>query len=90
LDFLDVVFHLGNKLVDLCDDSHGVLDEWINALRVPFKIFNTFKERAIHLFDSVSEKWLLNRKECRKDTIIGVGNDLEVTSLLSVSINFLI
>ena len=63
LDLLDVVFHFGDKLVNLKDVSHCVLDEWVNSLGVPFELFDTFLEREVHLIDSIGKKWLLNWKE---------------------------
>ena len=90
LDLLDVVFHLGNELVNFKDDGHGILDEWVNSLGVPLKLINTLLERAVHLLDSIGKEWLLNVEKSGKDSIVGVSNDLKVTSLLSVSVNFLV
>jgi len=90
LDFLDVVFHFGDKLVNLKDVSHCVLNEWVNSLGVPFELIDTFREREVHFFDSIGKKWFLNWKESRENAIVSVGNDLKVTSLLSVGIYFLV
>ena len=87
---VDVVFHFGDKLVNLKDVSHCVLDEWVNSLGVPFELIDTFREREVHLFDSIGKKWFLNWKESRENAIVSVSNDLKVTSLLSVGIYFLV
>lgn len=90
LNFLDVVLHLLDKLVLVSDHCHCLVDEWVNAMRVPHESLNTSLQRVVHLLDSLSKKWLLNWEENRKNLVVHVGDDLEVSSLSSVHINFLV
>ena len=60
LNLSDVLLHLLNESVDVRDDGHALVDEWINVLGVPFEVNDTWLEGVVHFHDSVVEKWLLD------------------------------
>jgi hypothetical protein len=53
LHLLDVVLHFLDEVVYLDNILHGLVDEWVNGLRVPFELFNTLLEGGVHCLNSI-------------------------------------
>lgn len=90
LHLSDIVLHFLDKLIDNRDIGSGLVDEFVNARGVPFELGNTSLEGKVHLVDSIRKEWLLNWEKSGKNVVVHVNDNLKVTSLGSVDVNFLV
>jgi hypothetical protein len=89
LHLLHVVLHFLDEVVNFLDDAHASVDELVDSLRVPSEGVNTWLEGLVNLIDTVLEEGLLNIQEGRKDLVVHVDNEVEVSSLATINVDFL-
>jgi len=87
---VNIFFHEINKLMNVSDNFHGILDEWVNAWRVPFEVGNTWFKSFVDSLNSVKQQWFFNWKKSPKDLVVDVYNDVKITFLGSVSVHILV
>lgn len=85
---VDVGLDLSNKLIDLCNDDHSLVDEGIDILGAPLQGVNSGLERLVHLLNSVHHERLLNWEESCDDVVVHLNNKIKTTTPSAIGVDF--